>query len=226
MDAIERGMKALIAQGYAKADVALAASTVHTQIHGLQSISGAVRKCQMCERRKRCKMPVAGMGPITSPLMVVGEMPDSIDDEVYTPFAGAGGQILTLIFNKLGINRNHLYMTYIVKCKGERKPTYEDAMNCLPHFFNEIAVVKPRVILSLGVLPLQVLSKGEKSNIYESRGQWFIEDETTLNIHVMPTYNPSILLALEGEKLVNQKKRLWSDIQAAWAKVQEQEATK
>lgn len=186
----------------------------HNQLYGLRK---NIENCRKCPLSKTCS-PVAGMQFIDSDIMIVGEVPSQEDVDMGIPFAGVGGFILTIILNKLGVKRDSLYLTNMVKCnKVEGKVTLEEAEQCLHHLYNEIAIVKPKVIVTLGEAPLRVLSDNSLS-LDEQRGKWFTT-ETSLNIPVIPTYHPTYLATLTGKQLVQTKKLMWADLQEAFTNV-------
>jgi DNA polymerase len=186
----------------------------HNQLYGLRK---SIENCTSCPLSETCS-PVAGMQFINSDIMIVGEVPSQEDVDMGIPFAGVGGFILTIILNKLGVKRDSLYLTNMVKCnKAEGKVTLEEAEQCLHHLYNELAIVKPKLIVTLGEAPLRVLSENSLS-LGEQRGKLFTT-ETSLNIPVMPTYHPTYLAGLKGAELVKIKKLMWADLQKAFIHV-------
>lgn len=214
-ETLAKGKAKLLEVGFVKDDVEVAASTIRHQLDSMYMINGAVRTCNRCALRAGCKMPVAGMGPVTSPLMIVGENPGEHDVELFAPFAGPSGQILTLILNKLGIDRSEVYITNSVKCYTSQPLTHEQAGDCFHHLLNEIIYIRPRVILALGNYPTRILADNPDLKITQERGKWFTEHITGMQIPVMPTFNPAYLFHQQGSQLTLAKSQIWTDIKRA-----------
>lgn len=212
---LEAASNKLIQSGYKQEEVIGALWDVRNQLENMYAISGAVRSCNACPLRAGCgHTPVAGMGPITAPLMIVGESPGEDDARLSAPFAGAAGQVLTIILNKFGIQRNQVYITNIVKCSSKESLSFEDTLNCNHHFVNELATVQPKVILSMGNIPLRILADDPDLKIGQVRGKKFNE-QSAYAIPVIPTFNPGYLFHHEGPQLVSLKKQMWEDIKTA-----------
>lgn len=215
---LEEVRKKLTLVGYDAADTMDAFISVNKQLNDGYALAGAVRKCNDCNLRANCKVPVPGMGDTRSPVMIVGESPGEEDMDIQAPFVGPSGQLLTIFLNKLGIDRRDIYITNIIKCGGRKELSFKEAQQCLHHYYNELAIIQPRVIITLGNAPLKVISEDSNLKIGQERGKWFKDPHW--GIDVMPTYNPAFLFHLEGQENTKAKNQMWNDIKSAFIKAQ------
>ena len=198
--------------GYDGKDTLDAFLAVNTQLKEMYSLAGAVRRCNSCSLKANCKTPVPGMGDTRAKIMIVGESPGEDDMEVNAPFVGTSGQLLTVFLNKLGVDRRDVYITNIIKCGGTKEITFTQAQECLKHFFNEIAIIQPTHILSLGSTTLKILKNDKDAKISQERGNLFTLSLSGLNINIMPTYHPAYLFHTQGSETAKIKNQMWTDI--------------
>ncbi len=191
--------------------------------HRFQSydeLKKAIGGCSRCPLRKEGGHgPVLSTGPSDSPLMIVGEGPGSVEDEYGGPLVGPSGQLLDRALYSVGITRDHVYVTNIVKCRprGNRTPTMEEGSFCGREWLaEEIFLLKPKVIVGLGKVALRFFL-GHDAGIVRSRGQWIDYD----GIPVMPTFHPAYLLRQTGEDLKEAKWQVYYDLKAAKEKAAE-----
>lgn len=107
-------------------------------------------RCQLSLSRQRV---VIGSGPISPELMVIGEAPGRSEDEGGEPFIGRSGQLLfRLLLEELGVTRSQCFVTNVVKCRPpqNRTPTFLEIKTCRPWLDEQMALVTPRAILTLG----------------------------------------------------------------------------
>lgn len=164
--------------------------------------------CNLCEG---CTQPVFGEGNPAARLMFVGEAPGADEDAQGRPFVGAAGKLLDKIIEAMGLKREDVYITNVVKCRppGNRKPEKEEIEACEGFLFREIAVVKPCIIVTLGATPLFSLLR-VKEGITRVRGNWYKYQ----NIPVMPTFHPAYLL-----RSPEKKREVWEDMKQVMAKL-------
>ena len=137
--------------------------------------------------------------------MLVGEQPGDVEDREGRPFVGPAGQLLDWAIEKAGIDRKRAYVTNVVKHfkwvpRGKRrihsKPSSMEIRACLPWLEQELALVKPDVLVCLGATAAQALL-GRSFRVTQERGHFVRSD---LAPHVMATVHPSSLLRIEDEK--------------------------
>lgn len=166
--------------------------------------------CQLCPQALNI---VFGEGNQTAELMFIGEAPGAEEDATGRPFVGAAGKLLDKIIAAIGLKREDVYITNVVKCRppNNRKPTNEEMGACEPFLFNEIEIVKPKLIVTLGATPLTCLLN-VKEGITKTRGQFY----NFQGIPVMPTFHPAFLL-----RVPERKREVWDDMKQVMAKLHE-----
>ena len=176
--------------------------------------------CTDCELHQEGNLgPVQFSGDSSSPLMFVGEGPGGVEDEYGVPLVGPSGKLLDKALWSVGITRDHVYVTNIIKCrpKNNRTPTLEEGKRCANiHLVKEIELVQPKVIVCLGKVAFQYFY-GRTASIMRNRGKWFQWHD----ILVMPTYHPAFLLRQTGHELVESKWQVYYDFKAAAEKAKE-----
>ena len=166
----------------------------------------AVSSCRTCELCATRTQTVFGVGNREADLMIIGEAPGADEDRQGEPFVGRAGQLLNLMLEAIGLKREQVYIANILKCRppGNRDPRPEEAGHCKPYLMHQIALVQPRVLLSVGRISAQNLLKTD-TPIGKLRGRWFEfgPDGTPLTV----TYHPAYLLRSPG-----QKSKAWLDL--------------
>lgn len=179
-----------------------------------EALAAAIRTCAACHLRQEGNLgPVLSTGPSDAPLMLVGEGPGGVEDDYGAPLIGPSGQLLDKALLSVGITRDHVYVTNIVKCRprGNRTPDISEGFFCANKWLREeIRIVQPKVIVGLGKAALRFFL-GRDAGIMRSRGHW-IDWE---GIPFMPTYHPAFLLRQSGSDLVKAKWDVYYDLKAA-----------
>lgn len=118
----------------------------------LEDIARRVRACQLCDLCTTRIQAVPGEGSGSSGLMLVGEAPGRNEDETGRPFVGSAGKNLDLALAAAGIDRSTVFITSINKCRppGNRDPTPAEKDACRPYLMEQVAALRPRVIVALG----------------------------------------------------------------------------
>ena len=150
--------------------------------------------------------------------MLVGEGPGGVEDDYGVPLVGPSGQLLDKALARVGITRDRVYTTNIVKCRpaGNRTPSVEEGEFCAARWLDaEIALVQPKVIVALGSVALKYLYHA-KARITADRGKWF---RTRHDIPAIATYHPAYLLRLTGDDERRAKWDVVHDFEAAITEV-------
>ena len=150
--------------------------------------------------------------------MLVGEGPGGVEDDYGVPLVGPSGQLLDKALARVGITRDRVYTTNIVKCRpaGNRTPSVEEGEFCAARWLDaEIAVVQPKVIVALGSVALKYLYHA-KARITADRGKWF---RTRHDIPAIATYHPAYLLRLTGDDERRAKWDVVHDFEAAISEI-------
>jgi uracil-DNA glycosylase family 4 len=173
-------------------------------------------ECSLCKAEHHTQK-VPGEGELKSPLMIIGEGPGFDEDRIGRPFVGRAGQLLTTILSKLGIKREKIYTTNVIKCRPpmNRKPLAEEIKACSDILETELTYLSPSVIITLGSVPLNYFRHG--ISITKCRGQWIY----TRGFWVMPTFHPAYILRQSGKALYKTKWDVWLDFNEAIRKVNE-----
>jgi uracil-DNA glycosylase len=172
----------------------------------LTALHDAICLCVKCPLGHTRTKFVFGTGNPAATLMVIGEAPGADEDAQGEPFVGRAGQLLNKILEAIGFKREDVYICNILKCRppGNRKPLGEEVDLCIPYLRKQIALVKPRVILALGLTAAENLLSTTES-LGRLRGKVMQYEGTPL----MVTYHPAALL-----RNPNWKRPTWEDVQA------------
>lgn len=169
----------------------------------------ACQRCGLCSGRTRT---VPGEGSATPELVFVGEGPGRDEDLQGRPFVGPAGQLLDKMITAMGFARGEVHICNAVKCRppGNRNPEPDELAACHPFLMAQLAVLRPKVICTLGNIPLRTLFGPDTPGITRIRGkrlEW-------QGIPVYPTFHPSYLLRNEAAK-----KPAWEDLKAVLAEL-------
>jgi len=152
------------------------------------------------ERERKCVLYesasgyVFGEGDPDSPVVFVGEAPGEEEDKLKRPFVGRAGQYLNSKLEEVGLKREKIYITNVVKSRppGNRAPTKEEIASCLPYLRKEIEIIKPKLIVCLGATAMKGIL-GKEYAITKYRGHTFPYPYDT-KIKVFLTYHPAYVL--------------------------------
>jgi len=131
----------------------MAALTRDQKQSKLDQIARSVASCEVCsELCKAATNPVPGEGDPEAKIMFVGEAPGAQEDQQGRPFVGASGKFLAEMLESIGLNRDDVFITNIVKYRppANRDPSPEEIRDCLPYLLEQIAVIDPKLIVFLG----------------------------------------------------------------------------
>jgi DNA polymerase len=173
----------------------------------LEDLDAQIHDCVKCGLGYTRTKFVFGVGNPHATLMLIGEAPGAEEDAQGEPFVGRAGQLLNKILQAIHFRREDVYICNILKCRppGNRKPTADEVDQCLPYLRKQIGLIKPKLILCLGLTAIENLLHTTES-LSTLRGR-VLEYE---GIPLMVTYHPAALL-----RNPNWKRPTWEDIQAA-----------
>lgn len=153
---------------------------------------------------------VFGEGDPDARLLIVGEAPGADEDARGEPFVGRAGQLLDQALDSVGIDRDTVWLTNMVKFRppGNRNPTQAEIKASEPILLEEIRLVNPQIIVPLGNVPSQFLL-GTKEGITRLHGQWF----EWQGIRVFPLFHPAYLLRNPSRTQGSPKWLMWQALQ-------------
>ncbi len=175
--------------------------------------------CQLCRLKDSRTRVVFGEGSPKAELMFIGEAPGEVEDDQGRPFVGPAGQKLTEILASVGIKREEVFITNTVKCKppSNRTPLKDEMAACFPYLEAQIKHIKPKIIITLGNVPTQLLL-GTSEGINNLRGKFFRWKD---NIEIFPMFHPSYLLRNPSKEKGSPKYLTWQDIQTVKERLDE-----
>ena len=186
-------------------------------LSNLSDVIAACRKCPLGAQRIRA---VPGVGSPDAQVVFVGEGPGFEEDHRGEPFVGKSGQLLDRILESIGLSRQSVYIANIVKCHpmvepsdpekrgNDRPPTPEEIAACRGYLDEQLRLIGPRVIVTLGAVAARVLL-GPGEPITRIRGQWrqYAPAGMDRPIRLLPTFHPAALL-----RNPTLKKDVWIDM--------------
>lgn len=154
----------------------------------LQQTCQTCTRCELCSGRHNV---VFGVGNKDADIMLIGEGPGEQEDLQGVPFVGAAGQFLDDILSIIDLNRENVYIANIVKCRppGNRDPKDEEQDACMEYLNQQIALVRPKIIVCLGRIAARRMIDPEY-RITKDHGIWICRD----GVWITAIYHPSALL--------------------------------
>lgn len=183
---------------------------------GLQQ---AIAQCQACALGTQRRQAVPGMGDLQPDWLIVGEAPGEEEDRQGLPFVGVSGQLLDRMLHAMGLSRTRgVYIANVIKCRPplNRNPEPQEVAQCSPYLLHQIALLRPKIVLTLGRFAAQaVLGQGgcysaeelHRLPLGQLRGRVHQAQFGALHLPVVSTYHPAYLLRSPAEKA-----RAWADL--------------
>lgn len=177
----------------------------------LQAQCMSCRKCPLCEERTNV---VFGVGPQDAEVLFIGEGPGENEDLQGEPFVGRAGKLLDEMLEIIDLSRTkNIYIANMVKC---RPPKNRDPLNteqdaCIDWLRNQVALLKPKIIVCLGRISAMRIIK-EDFKITQEHGQWFEKNGTLM----MALFHPAALL-----RDPRRKPETFDDLKTLQAKIRE-----
>ncbi len=174
-----------------------------------------VRNCTQCTLCQSRTQTVFGEGNPDADLMFVGEGPGRDEDLQGRPFVGPSGALLDKMIVAMGFDRQQIYIANVVKCRPpqNRTPASSEVKACGDYLLRQIAIIKPKVIVTLGG-PAAKLLLETQTGITALRGTWHQFHGLGSKrppIDLMPTFHPAYLLRSYTQ---DNRRKVWADLQA------------
>jgi len=190
-----------------------------------QALRDEAKGCRRCPLWKPATQTVFGEGPVTAPLMLVGEQPGDQEDLAGEPFIGPAGRLLDRALGEAGIERKSIYVTNAVKHfkfepRGKRRihsrPQAPEIKACRYWMDRERALIRPAVIVALGATAARALL-GRVVTIAAIRGQAIaLDDGAEGRVTVHPSY---LLRITDRRRADDEYARLVDDLKQAHARI-------
>ncbi len=181
----------------------------------LRQVRADLGECTRCKLHRGRSKIVFGVGNPLAHLMFVGEGPGAEEDLRGEPFVGRAGKKLDDMIGAIGLKRADVYIANVVKCRppNNRDPDVDEIAACSPFLLEQIAAIRPRVIVTLGAPATRTLLQ-TSIGITKLRGVW----QSFRGIPVMPTFHPAYLLRAYTKE---NRALVWDDLKAAKARTEE-----
>jgi DNA polymerase len=180
-------------------------SFARSSAEALSAVRADIGDCTRCKLHSLGRRQIVfGVGNPDADLMFVGEAPGGDEDIQGIPFVGRAGQLLTKIIEAIGLERQDVYIANVIKCRPpqNRNPEQDEVETCEPFLFQQIDIIKPKVIVALGTFAARALLRTLdpisrlRGRLYEYRGAKLI-----------PTFHPAYLLRNPASK-----RDVWEDM--------------
>src|SRR5207253_7178562 len=173
----------------------------------LDELAREAATCERCRLSQGRTQVVFGVGNPNADVMFIGEGPGYYEDKQGEPFVGAAGQLLNRMLGEIGLQRGDVYIANVIKCRppGNRNPEQDEVETCEPFLFQQIDIIKPKVVVALGNFAARALLRTLdpisrlRGRVYELRGAKLI-----------PTFHPAYLL-----RNPSSKREVWEDMKVA-----------
>ena len=177
---------------------------------GLYQECMSCRKCPLCETRTNV---VFGEGARDAEVMFIGEGPGEQEDLTGRPFVGRGGKFLDEMLAMIDLDRSRVFIGNMVKCRppGNRDPLAAEQEACIGYLLNQVALIRPKIIVCLGRIAAMKLIK-EDFKITREHGVWFEK----AGVQMTALFHPAALL-----RDPRRRPETFADLKALQAKIRE-----
>ena len=156
----------------------------------LTDMYAQIRVCKKCELSQSRTNAVPGEGPENAEVMFIGEAPGFHEDRQGRPFVGAAGQYLDELLGMMGMDRNKVYITNVVKCRPpqNRDPLPNEMEACRPYLDRQIELIKPKVIITISRFAMARWFANQKISAIHGQARHFG------HLLVVPFFHPAAAL--------------------------------
>jgi DNA polymerase len=160
-----------------------------------------VEACTRCPLRETRTKAVFGAGDADAEVMFVGEAPGAEEDRLGLPFVGRAGQLLNQLLEEIGMTRDDVFIANVLKSRppGNRDPQPLEIEACRPYLFEQIRLIEPRVVCTLGNFSTKLLT-GNPTGITRVRGTPQVHDLGGRTVFVLPLFHPAAALRTPSVK--------------------------
>ncbi|HEY2335542.1 MAG TPA: uracil-DNA glycosylase [Solirubrobacterales bacterium] len=160
-----------------------------------------VQACEKCPLRETRTKAVFGAGDADADLMFVGEAPGAEEDRQGLPFVGRAGQLLNQMLEGIGLSREEVFIANVLKSRppGNRDPQPLEIEACRPYLFEQVRLIEPTVICTLGNFATKLLS-GNSAGITKVRGAPQVHEIGGRTVFLLPLFHPAAALRTPAVK--------------------------
>ncbi len=160
-----------------------------------------VQRCTKCPLHETRTKAVFGAGDANAELMFVGEAPGADEDRQGLPFVGRAGQLLNEMLEGIGLAREDVFIANVLKSRppGNRDPQPMEIEACRPYLFEQVRLIEPKVVCTLGNFATKLLS-GNPAGITKVRGTPQVHELGGLSVFLLPLFHPAAALRTPAVK--------------------------
>ena len=181
-----------------------------SDIQTLAELKAFIINSNVCALKKNAIQAVFADGNPSSKIMLIGEAPGAEEDKYGIPFVGRAGQLLDKMLSAIGLDRKKVYISNVVPWRppGNRQPTNEEILECLPFIQKHIEIINPLILILLGGTASKALLTTSQG-ITKLRSKWHQYNSLGLSnpIITRAIFHPAFLLRSPGYK-----KQAWEDL--------------
>jgi DNA polymerase len=161
----------------------------------LVALYNEVQACTKCPLHETRAKAVFGAGNADAELMFVGEAPGAEEDRQGLPFVGRAGQLLNQLLGEIGMSREDVFIANVLKSRppGNRDPQPEEIEACRPYLFEQVRLIEPKVVCTLGNFATKLLS-GSPAGITKVRGAPQVHELGGRTVFLLPLFHPAAAL--------------------------------
>ncbi len=167
----------------------------------LVALFNEVKGCTKCPLHATRTKAVFGAGNADAGLMFVGEAPGAEEDRQGLPFVGRAGQLLNQMLEEIGLSREEVFIANVLKSRppGNRDPQPLEIEACKPYLFEQIRLIEPTVICTLGNFATKLLS-GNPTGITRVHGMPQVHELGGRTVFLLPLFHPAAALRTPAVK--------------------------
>jgi DNA polymerase len=160
-----------------------------------------VKVCTKCPLHETRTKSVFGAGDADAEVMFVGEAPGAEEDRQGLPFVGRAGQLLNQLLEGIGLSREDVFIANVLKSRppGNRDPQPLEIEACRPYLFEQVRLIEPRVVCTLGNFATKLLS-GNPTGITRVRGTPQVHELGGRTVFLLPLFHPAAALRTPAVK--------------------------
>ena len=160
-----------------------------------------VAECTRCPLHETRTKAVFGAGDADADLIFVGEAPGAEEDRQGLPFVGRAGQLLNELLVEIGLSRERVFIANVLKSRppGNRDPQPLEIQACEPYLWEQVRVIEPRVVCTLGNFATKLLT-GSPTGISRVRGEPQVHELGGRTVFLLPLFHPAAALRTPAVK--------------------------